>query len=331
MISLKNKLLKRKRFWIPLAIIIFIYLNNSSMLTKQRAGEPLLLAHRGLSQTFHTEGLKDDTCTAERIYPPEHPYLENTIPSMKTAFQMGADIVELDIHPTKDGKFAVFHDWTLDCRTNGKGVTRDYTMEQLKKLDIGYGYTADGGKTFPFRGKGIGLMPSLDEVLKSFPKESLLIHVKSNDPEEGVQLAKYLSTLSAFRQSKLAVYGGDKPIETLHQQLPNIRVMSKSTMKSCLIPYIAVGWTGYIPDACTHTELHIPEGIAPWLWGWPDRFLNRMDEKDTRVILVAGDGSFSEGFDTVEDTKRLPIHYTGVIWTNRIDRIAPIYHKNLKK
>ena len=36
---------------------------------------------------------------------------------MRAAFAAGADIVEFDVHPTSDGQFAVFHDWTLDCRT----------------------------------------------------------------------------------------------------------------------------------------------------------------------------------------------------------------------
>ena len=39
---------------------------------------------------------------------------------------------------------------------------REASMSYLRTLDIGYGHTADGGKTFPFRGKGVGLMPSLD-------------------------------------------------------------------------------------------------------------------------------------------------------------------------
>ena len=89
---------------------------------------------------------------------------------MRAGFAAGADIVELDVHPTTDGEFAVFHDWTLDCRTDGQGVTREHSMAYLKKLDIGHGYTADGGKTFPFRGKGIGLMPTLAEVLEAFPQ-----------------------------------------------------------------------------------------------------------------------------------------------------------------
>src|SRR5690606_16962923 len=124
------------------------FLNNSSLFTKDRSGDPFLLAHRGLAQTFSMEGIEGDTCTAERIYEPEHSYIENTIPSMEAAFNAGADMVELDIRPTKDGQFAVFHDWTLDCRTDIKGEPKDYTMAELKKVDVGYGYTADNGRTY---------------------------------------------------------------------------------------------------------------------------------------------------------------------------------------
>lgn len=321
-----KKLMKSKVFWLSLALVAFIYINNSSYFTKQRNGEPFLLAHRGLAQTFNLEGVTNDTCTAERIYNPEHPYLENTIPSMEAAFQAGADMVEFDIKPTKEGRFAVFHDWTLDCRTNGKGVTKDYTMAELQKFDMGYGYTFDNGKTYPFRGKGVGLMPSMEEVISHFPERLFLIHIKSNDPKEGEQLAQYLAKLPEKRLNQLTIYGGDKPIEVLKEHLPDLRVMSKATMKSGLIPYILVGWTGYVPSALKNTQLHIPEKIAPWLWGWPNRFLNRMDKAGTRVIVVGGDGSdFSSGFDSPEDIKRLPINYTGGIWTNRIDRIASLY------
>ncbi|MCQ6563485.1 glycerophosphodiester phosphodiesterase family protein [Paenibacillus mendelii] len=321
-----KKIFKNKIVIFLVVLIVFIYLNNSSLLTKQDSGDPLLLAHRGLGQTFTMEGITNETCTAERIYEPEHPFLENTIPSMEAAFQAGADVVEFDIHITKDEQFAVFHDWTLDCRTNAEGTTKDYTMAELKKMDIGYGYTADHGQTFPFRGKGIDLMPSLTEVLSHFPDKSFLIDIKSNDPYEGELLAEYLSALPENQQSLLAVYGGDKPIAALKERMPDMRVMSKATMKSCLLPYLAVGWTGYVPNACEHTELHIPEKIAPWLWGWPNRFLNRMESNNTRVIVVGGDGSdFSSGLDTPEDIERLPSNYSGGIWTNRIDKIGPLY------
>jgi glycerophosphoryl diester phosphodiesterase len=314
-----------KRVLIVFAVLAaFMYVNNTSLFTKTEDDAPLLLAHRGMSQTFPMDGIKSDTCTAERVYEPEHPYLENTIPSMEAAFEAGADVVEFDVQPTKDGKFAIFHDWTLECRTDGEGVTREHTMEELKQLDIGYGYTADDGKTFPFRGKGVGMMPSLDEVLEHFPKSSFLIHIKSDDPEEGVQLAIYLSQLPKERLSELTVYGGDKPIETLKEKLPELRVMSIATMKSCMLPYMAAGWTGYVPSACHATQIHMPEKYAKWMWGWPDKFIKRMEDAGTRVILVAGDGGWSEGFDTTEDLKRLPADYSGGVWTNRIDKVAPI-------
>ncbi|ALC92141.1 glycerophosphodiester phosphodiesterase [Bacillus sp. FJAT-18017] len=317
---MENMKRKWKRAIIALIILVlFIFLNNTSYFSNSKA-EPLLLAHRGLAQTFPMDGITNETCTAERIYPPEHQYLENTLPSMEAAFAAGADIVEIDIHPTKDGEFAVFHDWTLDCRTNGTGVTRDNTMENLKALDIGYGYTADNGKTYPFRGKGVGLMPSLEEVLVEFPDKELLLHIKSNDPNEGKMLADYLRTVSGLEH--ISVYGGDEPIASLLKELPEVRAMSKATLKSCLLPYMAIGWTGFIPDACKNTQLHIPEKIAPVIWGWPGKFSSRMDSAGTRVVLVAGDGGFSEGFDTKEDIKRVPEGYSGWVWTNRIDRVS---------
>ena len=66
-------------------------------------------------------------------------------------------------------------------------------MAELRPLDVGYGYTADGGQTFPFRGKGVGLMPSLSEVLAAFPDQRLLINVKSHDRSEGEKLAAVLA------------------------------------------------------------------------------------------------------------------------------------------
>ncbi|KKK39853.1 glycerophosphodiester phosphodiesterase [Mesobacillus campisalis] len=321
---MKFKRALKRTALIFLLLVLFMFANNSNLFTKERSGDPTLLAHVAMSQTYPMEGIQNDTCTAERIFEPEHPYIGNTIPSMEAAFEAGADVVELDIHPTKDGEFAVFHDWKLECRTDGKGVTRDHTMEELKKLDVGYGYTADNGKTYPFRGKGIGLMPTLNEVLIHFPDKEFLINIKSDDANEGVKLAEYLSAFPDERISQLSAYGGNHPIDALKKYLPNLRVMSMDSMKSCLIPYIAGGWTGYIPGACENTQLHIPEKIAPWLWGYPEKFLNRMDDSNTRVVLVAGNGGWSEGFDDKQDVERIPAGYNGMVWTNRVDIIAPI-------
>lgn len=321
------KVLRNKKIWALLALICLVYLNNVSWVADGTGQKPMLLAHRGLAQTFHTRGLTGMTNTARRIYPPEHPYLENTLPSMAAAFRYGADIVELDVQKTRDGRMAVFHDWFLEYRTNGKGEISKYTMAELKKLDVGYGYTADNGKTYPFRGKGVGMMPELDEVMRSFPEQSFLLHIKSNYPEDGQILARYLESWDQKQLRRVAVYGGDKPIATLHKQLPKVRVMSKQSLIKALLVYEAVGWTGYVPKAIRHTEIHLPVSYARWLWGWPNRFMQRMNRADTRVVLVEGSGEFSEGFDTALSLKKIPAGFGGVIWTNRIDRIGPFYKR----
>ncbi|MGE5607388.1 MAG: glycerophosphodiester phosphodiesterase family protein [Bacteroidota bacterium] len=319
-----KKFMKWKIVWFFLIWFAFVYFNNSSFFLRHQEGNPLLLAHRGLGQTFPMEGITGETNTAARIYPPEHPYLENTIPSMEAAFQAGADIVEFDIQSTKDGQFAVFHDWILDYRTNAKGVTREHTLAELKTLDIGYGYTADQGKTYPFRGKGIGLMPSLNEVLDHFPDRTLLIHIKSDDPREGELLAGYLKKLPKDRLTRLAVYGGDTPIAVLKQELPTLRVMSKATTKKAFLPYLALGWSGYTPAAMKNAFFYLPQKYARFLWGWPHRFIKRIKNANSIFVLIAGEGGWSEGFDTAADLKEIPPNYTGGIWTNRIDRIAPL-------
>jgi glycerophosphoryl diester phosphodiesterase len=311
---------------LALGAAALVFINNTSLFSPVRTAKPTLVAHRGLHQTFSAEGLKGDTCTAERIHPPEHGFLENTVASMRAAFAAGADIVELDIHPTTDGHFAVFHDWTLDCRSEAKGVTRGRTLAELKALDIGHGYTADGGKTFPFRGKGVGLMPSLDEVLAAFPDRRFLIDIKGSNAADGEKLAHRLAQLPPTQLSQIMVYGGNDPVEAVRARLPGLQTMSRASVQRCLLTYIALGWTGHVPAACRHGLLLVPVNVAPWLWGWPERLVARMASVGTDVLAAGpwGGEGYSRGIDDEAALRRLPSGYSGGIWTNRIDRIAPL-------
>ncbi len=306
-------------------LVLAIWLNNTSLFTTPQLGKPPLLAHRGLAQTFSMEGVDGRTNTARRIYPPEHPYLENTLASMEAAFKCGADIVEFDIRLTTDARLAVFHDDVLDYRTNGTGQTEAHTLRELQSLDIGYGYTADGGKTFPFRGKGIALMPSIEQVLDRFPTRSFLIHIKDDDTAVGEQLVKYLRGLPKERIALLSVYGGDKPVAVVKERMPQIPASSKATITHALLQYLAIGWTGYVPVSMRNTQIMLPLKYARCLWGWPYLFIDRMKTVNTRVFLVNSGGKYSAGFDDAAEVKELPRHYTGGIWTNRIDKVGPMY------
>ena len=198
-------------------------------------------------------------------------------------------------------------------------------MANLRELDIGYGYTADGGKTFPFRGKAKGLMPSLGEVLDTFPGRRLLINIKSNDSGEGEKLAAFLSTLTPEKRSMVMVYGGDRAIAALNDLVPDIRTMSRRSLKACLSRYIAYGWTGTAPQTCRSMVIFVPINVAPWLWGWPNRFLDRMMSVGSEVFTVGPyhGGDFSAGLDKPDDLARLPKGYVGGVMTNEIEVVAP--------
>jgi len=131
-------------------VVALVYLANSSW-AFGTSGKPTIVSHLGLGQSFDERGLALTDCKSDRMLPPTHPFLDNTIPALAQAFALGAQAANIDIHPTSDGQFVVFHDMIVDCRTNGHGVTRDLPLAALKKLDIGYRLTPDHGGTYPFR------------------------------------------------------------------------------------------------------------------------------------------------------------------------------------
>lgn len=298
-----------------------IYLANASWLVPSQAQHRQVLAHRGLYQTFDPVGVTNQTCTAARIDAPRHNYIENTVPAIEEALAMGADIIEFDIHPTTDGDFAVFHDWRLECRTDGKGVTRQQSMAYLKGLDIGYGYTADGGKTYPFRGQFIGAMPSLDGILSTFPDTHFLINIKSKSTDEAKALTTYLK---GTNHDRLSVYGNGAGVDLFTKQNPDIKTLSKQAAKACLKFYLLTGWTGHIPKACHNTYVPVPKNYQWAVWGWPSRFEARLQKVGSRSILMGAHkkGKANSGIDSKDALDEIPSDFGGIIWTNRIDLIS---------
>ncbi|RYY52062.1 MAG: glycerophosphodiester phosphodiesterase family protein, partial [Chitinophagaceae bacterium] len=61
---------------------------------------------------------------------------ENSIPALRNAIAMGADIAELDLKRTKDGVLIIMHDKTIDRTTAGKGKPEDYTYAEIRNLRL---------------------------------------------------------------------------------------------------------------------------------------------------------------------------------------------------
>ncbi|WP_449603375.1 glycerophosphodiester phosphodiesterase [Paenibacillus sp. Marseille-Q9583] len=103
---------------------------------------------------------------------------ENTIPAFELAIDMETDYIELDIQLTKDRVPVVIHDETINRTTNGTGYVKNYTLEQLSKLDAGSWFN----EQYPMfaRDQYAGLrIPPLEEVFERFGKEvDYMIEIK---------------------------------------------------------------------------------------------------------------------------------------------------------
>jgi glycerophosphoryl diester phosphodiesterase len=64
---------------------------------------------------------------------------ENTLRSFVHAEQAGMDLIELDLHLSKDGALAVMHDAEVDRTTDGEGPISEKTLAELRALDAGQG------------------------------------------------------------------------------------------------------------------------------------------------------------------------------------------------
>jgi glycerophosphoryl diester phosphodiesterase len=304
-----------------------LYLVNASWLASPPTGRPTLIAQRGVHQVYGREAVDDATCTARRIPPPSHLFIDNTLPSIAAAFALGATVVEIDVRQTKDRQFVLFHDAALECRTNGTGWVAEHTLAELQALDVGYGYTADNGNTFPLRGRGGGLMPSLADALLAYPHSRFLIQFKDADPLAGRTMVAYLEDHGLAEWSRLTFFGSARPLSRLASLKPEARAWSAGSTARCIAQYLELGWMGHVPKACDDGIIMVPITQSGFVWGWPNRFLERMRKHHTEVMLIGGiDGLSGANFwrlDTLEEFKRVPPGFDGAIWTDRIEVLGP--------
>lgn len=308
------------------AVLVLFSLVNASWLAARPPGRLIVVANRGIAVPFDHGGLKDSDCTATRIRPPgDNPYIENTLPSLYRAVKMGADAVNVQVHPTKDGQMVVFHDWTVDCRTDGHGAVRDLTLTEIKKLDAGYGYTADGGKTFPFRGKGVGAIPTVEEVLRELPRTRIVFTFKSKDPVDADALVAAFRRAGVTIDDRFGFQGAAEIGRRLRALVPGAWFIDKEGPKACLTDYLKTGWTGFTPASCRNTTVVVPLNYRWALWGWPYRFLARMDAANTRVVIW-GDykgGNNIIGLDRPEQYGQVPADFHGWLFVDDFWTMGP--------
>lgn len=167
-----------------------------AVLSQTSAARPLVIAHRG----------------GGGLIP------ENTLQAFEYSARMGVDVLELDVHATKDGALVVMHDRSVDRTTDGRGRVGEMTLAELKKLDAGFLFSPDGGRSFPFRAKGV-TVPTLEEIFAALPQMTFNIEPKQAEPSIIQPLCRLIrerkminkTIVGSFRQAALDEFRRECP------------------------------------------------------------------------------------------------------------------------
>jgi glycerophosphoryl diester phosphodiesterase len=142
----------------------------------------------------------------------------NTIPAIEKAFEVGADIVELDVRHTSDGHYVLMHNSSVDGTTNGTGLVEEMTLAQIQALlvdDSAYGNI-----------HGDLRVPTLEqamEVIDAHTKQ-MYLDMKTDQVEGAIQVIVDLGM-----EHVPFVYSGDfAELEQVRLVSSQIRIMPSS-------------------------------------------------------------------------------------------------------
>lgn len=128
-------------------------------------------------------------------------YPENTMPSFRAALEAGLDMIELDVHRTKDGQLIVMHDHTVDRTTDGTGPIAEKTLEEIKALDAGGWFSGE------FRGERVPTLREFMELVKDAPKDFLIDFELKEYPVDGNEERAFLTADETIAMAEEYGYG----------------------------------------------------------------------------------------------------------------------------
>lgn len=309
-------------------LLVLILLLNSTRWAPDPAGGLRMIADRGVHHVHDRSGAGRDECTALRTLPgqEELEIFENSVHSIRAAVGAKADMVGIDIAPTSDSRMVLFRDRTVDCRTNGKGDTRNLTLAQLKQLDVGHGYSADGGKSYPLRGKGVGKIPTVEEALAAESYKPFLFRFNSQDAAEADQLAAILKTAGRDPVKEGdGFHGAEAPTRRMRELFPAAWTWTMPEAKACTRDYAWMGWLGMTPDSCSNGTLAVPLDQQWMMAGWPNRTIARMEAVGARIMITGpmDEDESGRGLTYGAQLAEIPSSYNGYVMVEDILKVGP--------
>lgn len=173
---------EERKGWIKSIILIFL-LMMVAVMCKQKEGEGfIVIAHRG----------------ASRAAP------ENTLSAMKKAIEYGADYAECDVFQTKNGEIVLFHDEEMARTTGQEGMIWDYTLAELKELEVGSWFSEE------FRGEPIPTLREVIQLVKGKIKLNIEVKVSGNDPDIAEKVVNIIRSESIAKECMVTSF--EKPV-----------------------------------------------------------------------------------------------------------------------
>jgi glycerophosphoryl diester phosphodiesterase len=139
---------------------------------------------------------------------------ENTVASMKLAFEQGADGVEADFYLTSDGHIVCNHDKDTERTAGVKHVIVETPLEVLRKLDVG------SWKNEKYRGEK---MPTFAEIAAVIPSDKKFIIELKVGPEIVAPLKEALAKTDLRDEQILIICFNEKTVAECKKVLPNLK------------------------------------------------------------------------------------------------------------
>ncbi len=200
---------------------------------------------------------------------------ENTMASFRKAIELGVDMVELDVHLTKDSVVVVHHDSTVDRTTSGTGKIKDLTREHLSKLDAGSSFSNKFDNE---------TVPSLENVIKLCKgKVEILIEIKdSEEVYPGIE-NKIIELIRKYEAKKWCMVQSfrDGVLFRIHKNAPEIRLQKLLVMKICCLPFIYDGHSSLF----TFKKYHFIESFNILHKYASKRFISKVHKHGKKVMV----------------------------------------------
>ncbi|MGX9135937.1 glycerophosphodiester phosphodiesterase [Rummeliibacillus sp. JY-2-4R] len=205
-----------KKKWLSalgaLVLVAGVVTNGGAALAKEKYKDIENVSHRGASG-----------------YAPEH-----TLTSYQLGEKMHGDYIEIDLQMTKDGKLIAMHDEKLDRTTNGTGLVKDYTLNEIKKLDAGSWFN----QAYPqyAQPEYVDLrVPTLEEIFNKFGKNnSYYIETKSPNIYPGMEkeLLRLVDKYHINKDKLLIQSFSSDSLKIVHDLDPSINLIQLLSYKS---------------------------------------------------------------------------------------------------